>query len=81
MSTLLLLGTSACHLCEQADALLLPLNIAYTKVDIAEQEQWQEGYAIKIPVLFDTEQQHELCWPFTAEEIQDFVTNGYKHHE
>lgn len=81
MSELLLLGTSACHLCEQAEALLLPLNISFAKVDIAEQMQWQERYALKIPVLLDTRRQQELCWPFTVEDIHDFVTNDYKYHE
>ncbi len=69
MSSLLLLGTSACHLCEQAEALILQLNIPFTKIDIAEQEQWQEPYAIKIPVLLDLSSEKELCWPFDAEEI------------
>ncbi|MDC9728671.1 MAG: glutaredoxin family protein [Methyloprofundus sp.] len=63
----LLLGTEACHLCEQAEALLAPLNIKYSKIDIAEQEQWQAHYAIKIPVLLNTETNQELCWPFSAE--------------
>lgn len=73
MNKLLLLSTSACHLCEQAESLLLQLNIAYQKIDIAEQEQWQERYAIKIPVLLDTEEQQELCWPFSTEDILTFV--------
>ncbi len=73
MSKLILLGTSACHLCEQAEELLQQRDIAYQKIDIAEQEQWQERYAIKIPVLLNTEAQQELCWPFTTEDIQAFV--------
>jgi arsenate reductase-like glutaredoxin family protein len=47
VNQLLLLSTSACHLCEQAEALLLQLDITYQKIDIAEQEQWQERYANK----------------------------------
>ena len=66
----ILLGTSACHLCEQAEELLQQLDIVYEKIDIAEQEQWQEHYAIKIPVLINTQEQQELCWPFTIEDIQ-----------
>ena len=73
MSKLILLGTSACHLCEQAEDLLQHTHIAYQKIDIADQEQWQERYAIKIPVLLDTENQRELCWPFTIEDIQAFL--------
>jgi len=69
LSQLILLGTSACHLCEQAEALVVQLKIPFTKVDIAEQEQWQDRYAIKIPVLLDLESQEELCWPFSSEDI------------
>ena len=70
MRKLILLGTSACHLCDQAEDLLKNTNIAYQKIDIADQEQWQEQYAIKIPVLLDTENQQELCWPFSIEDIK-----------
>jgi len=63
----LLLSTEACHLCEQAEALLAPLGIMYSKIDIAEQEHWQEHYATKIPVLLNTETNQELCWPFNEE--------------
>ncbi|MBT4147292.1 MAG: hypothetical protein HOE45_10560, partial [Gammaproteobacteria bacterium] len=41
VNQLILLSTSACHLCEQAEALLQQLDITYQKIDIAEQEQWQ----------------------------------------
>ncbi len=74
-SRLILLGTSACHLCEQAEDLLIQANIDYQKIDIAEQEQWQARYAIKIPVLLNTQCQQELCWPFTIEDIHAFITD------
>ena len=70
---LILLGTSACHICDQAEDLLKNTNIAYQKIDIADQEQWQEQYAIKIPVLLNTEYSQELCWPFSIEDIQAFL--------
>ena len=73
MTKLVLLGTSACHLCEQAEDLLQQLNIVYQKIDIAEQEQWQDRYAIKIPVLINSEGEQELCWPFTIEDIQALI--------
>jgi glutaredoxin len=73
LSQLILLGTSACHLCEQAEALLEQLAVTYQKIDIAEQEQWQARYAIKIPVLLGVQTEQELCWPFTIEDIQRFI--------
>ena len=49
MRQLILFGTSGCHLCEQAVAIInicvqegLDLTIEY--IDIAEQEQWQEQW-------------------------------------
>lgn len=75
MSKFILLGTSACHLCEQAEELLNTKKVVYQKIDIAEQEQWQEKYAIKIPVLLNTECQQELCWPFTEEDIQALIAS------
>ncbi|RLA25798.1 MAG: glutaredoxin family protein [Gammaproteobacteria bacterium] len=73
-TALILLGTSACHLCEQAEALLNEADIAFQKIDIAEHEQWQERYAVKIPVLLNVELKQELCWPFIIEDIQALIT-------
>jgi len=72
----LLLSTEACHLCEQAEALLAPLAINYSKIDIAEEEQWQAHYATKIPVLLNTESNQELCWPFDEVMILGLVVNS-----
>lgn len=74
MTKLTLLGTSACHLCEQAEDLLQQLDVTYQKIDIAEQEQWQERYAIKIPVLLNMQNQKELCWPFDIDDIKALQT-------
>ena len=73
MQAFILLGTSACHLCEQADVLLIALNIDYQKIDIAEEEYWQADYAVKIPVFMHTKTQQALCWPFDSEQISLFV--------
>ena len=66
---LILFGTSACHLCETAHALLIPTLKNYPAcqlemIDIAEQMQWQEKYAIRIPVLYHPQSQRELGWFF-----------------
>lgn len=79
MRQLILFGTSGCHLCEQAVAIInicvqegLDLTIEY--IDIAEQEQWQEQYAIRIPVLYDPATKQELGWPFDQAALKFFVT-------
>jgi glutaredoxin len=75
---LILFGTSACHLCEQADESLHEILAHYPKIqleiiDIAEQTQWQEKYAIRIPVLFHPQSQQELGWPFDQVAIVKFI--------
>lgn len=74
MNKLLLLGTDACHLCEQAEIILKQSALSFELVDIAEQEQWQEKYALRIPVLYA--QEHAiLCWPFNVSDVQVFVAS------
>ncbi|MDO9140379.1 MAG: glutaredoxin family protein [Methylobacter sp.] len=75
---LILFGTSACHLCEQADIILHEclqdgVDWVVDAVDIAEQSQWQELYALRIPVLYDPETGRELGWPFDAALVKDFL--------
>lgn len=74
MIELILLGTSGCHLCEEAEQILAACeHINIENIDIAEQEQWQEKYAIRIPVLYHSETEKELGWPFSQEQAQVFI--------
>jgi hypothetical protein len=75
---LILFGTSACHLCEMAHELLIPPLKSYPQIqleliDIAEQSQWQEKYAIRIPVLLNPKTRQELGWPFDEVAIVKFI--------
>ncbi len=76
---LLLLGTQGCHLCDDAEEIVadaLGKQRAYievTKIDIAEQVQWQEKYAVRIPVLYHPESQMELGWPFNQDTLTKFL--------
>lgn len=70
----MLFGTSGCHLCEQAKVIVNACVPGGAEaVDIAEQEQWQELYAVRIPVLYDSETKQELGWPFDLAEVEDFI--------
>ncbi len=74
MTHLILFGTSGCHLCEQAEAIINACvldNVEY--VDIAEQDQWQERYEIRIPVLYHPESLKELGWPFEQADVEVFI--------
>lgn len=72
-----LYSTSACHLCEQAAAMvqawrdhgLAPL---VEEVDIADDDVLFERYGVRIPVLRRNDGE-ELGWPFSIEELGQFL--------
>lgn len=74
---LILLGTLGCHLCEEAEQLLATTidtnQTSIETIDIAEHQQWQEKYAVRIPVLYHSPSKKELGWPFTEPMIQKFI--------
>lgn len=74
--TLHLYGTSACHLCEQALAILeeasTQLPFSWIEIDIAENDQLMQRYGVKIPVL-QASTGAELCWPFGKADVLTFV--------
>jgi hypothetical protein len=73
----LFLGTSGCHLCEQVRGMLDDLKknvqVVVTEIDIAEDIQWQNDYALIIPVILHHETGRELGWPFTQDELYNFI--------
>ena len=78
MLQILLLGTSGCHLCEQAEqianeCLLGSNDVVIEIIDIAEQEQWQLLYSLRIPVLYHISTSKELGWPFDLMQVKQFI--------
>ena len=78
MIRLLLFGTFGCHLCEQAELIIINClannkELTIETIDIAEQEQWQEQYAIRIPVLCHPETKKDLGWPFNQTHVKEFI--------
>ena len=73
-----LFGTSACHLCEVAqamlDATLNPEFFQINKVDIADSDALIEQYGVRIPVLRRDADAHELNWPFDVERLIAFLS-------
>ena len=75
----ILFGTSGCHLCEQAQALLadsqesFSVDIAIELTDIIERQLWLDEYAVRIPVLLHPESRRELGWPFDRQSLINFV--------
>ncbi|MBX9753283.1 MAG: glutaredoxin family protein [Pseudomonadaceae bacterium] len=71
-----LFGTLGCHLCEVAEAVLLPFvehGLLVELVDIAESQASVDQYALRIPVLRRTDNGAELDWPFEAEQVVSFL--------
>lgn len=74
MKALLLYTTQGCHLCEQAETLLLPVleylnanllgGIVLQHVEISDSAELAEKYGIRIPVIRVEDQSEELGWPF-----------------
>lgn len=76
MSRFILYGTLGCHLCEEAEAMLIPLlssacSIEY--VDISESDQLVEQYGTLIPVLLRLHDSMELRWPFDSAQARAFL--------
>jgi hypothetical protein len=67
-----LYGTSACHLCEVAEALLNRQEAVFSKVDISESDTLFERYGLLIPVLHHPDGR-ELNWPFSEAQLSTFL--------
>jgi hypothetical protein len=69
--------TAQCHLCELAESLLvntpmqrpIPVNV----LDIAQSEQLVARYGTRIPVLRRSDTGNELDWPFTQDQLLNFL--------
>ncbi|MEG1040029.1 glutaredoxin family protein [Pseudomonas sp. NUPR-001] len=71
-----LYGTLGCHLCEVAEALLMPFvehGLLVELVDIAEDESMVERFGLLIPVLRRCDNGAQLNWPFDAEQVVAFL--------
>jgi hypothetical protein len=72
---LILYGTSACHLCDEALATVQPIATAFEmplhQVDIAGDESLEARYGVRIPILVFNRQ--ELGWPFDTTMVIAFL--------
>lgn len=73
MMRLILYGTTFCHLCEQAEAVLLAAEVSAEHVDIAQDDELLERYGTRIPVLRREDKGEELGWPFDASALRLFL--------
>nr|WP_288357624.1 glutaredoxin family protein [uncultured Pseudomonas sp.] len=71
-----LLGTLGCHLCDYAEAVLMPFvenGLLVELLDIADEPGLMERYALVIPVLRRMDTGAELHWPFEASQVAAFL--------
>ncbi|NWD82141.1 glutaredoxin family protein [Pseudomonas reactans] len=71
-----LFGTLGCHLCEIAEAEIMPLvehGLLVELVDITDPEDLTEAYGLRIPVLRRTDTGAELDWPFDSQQVVAFL--------
>lgn len=72
-----LFGTLGCHLCEIAEAEIMPLvfehGLLVELVDITDPADLTEVYGLRIPVLRRGDTGAELDWPFDTEQVMAFL--------
>ena len=75
MSELILYYTQFCHLCDEAETLLLAAGLdgSYEKTEIDNDPELLERYEIYIPVLKRSDNQQELFWPFDQLKLATFL--------
>ncbi|MBN2993246.1 glutaredoxin family protein [Pseudomonas cedrina subsp. fulgida] len=71
-----LFGTLGCHLCEIAEAEVMPLvehGLLVELVDITDPDDLTDVYGLRIPVLRRVDTGAELDWPFDTEQVVAFL--------
>ncbi|CAI8762542.1 MULTISPECIES: glutaredoxin family protein [Pseudomonas] len=71
-----LFGTLGCHLCEIAEAEIMPLverGLLVELVDITDPDDLTDAYGLRIPVLRRVDTGAELDWPFDADQVVAFL--------
>ena len=75
MRKLILYYTEFCHLCDEAETLMLAADLSgcYQKMEIDDDPELLARYEIYIPVLKRTDNQQELFWPFGQQDLAVFL--------
>ncbi len=73
MVDLYLYSTSHCHLCDKAETSLVSLtnkyDIRWSTIEITTDDELIEKYGAKIPVIKRVDNDSEISWPFTTQDI------------
>ncbi|HAW91334.1 MULTISPECIES: glutaredoxin family protein [unclassified Arsukibacterium] len=71
MAQYTLYSTWGCHLCQQAETLLVAAELDFQVIDIIDDEQLLQQFRVHIPVLAAGDKL--LYWPFDAESIASWL--------
>lgn len=76
MDSPVLYMTEACHLCEQAQQLVIEVTGRPAReVDIVDDDRLMDRYGVRIPVL-QTIDGRELGWPFDIAALRAFLNKA-----
>lgn len=80
MIQLRLYSTSHCHLCDEAEILLLTLtkqyDVHFTTIEISGSDELIEEYGTRIPVVRRLNDNAEFQWPFSLLELEQFILSS-----
>jgi hypothetical protein len=77
MQPMILYFQEDCHLCDDAEVLLLAGGYAgdYRKVDIESDLELLKTYGIHVPVLQRMDNGKQLFWPFDLDAVNGFLSD------
>jgi len=79
VAQLLMYSTLGCHLCEQAQRVVVAvLGQPIAECDIADDPALLARYEVRIPVLQRLDTGAELDWPFDVEDVRGLLNGGGK---
>lgn len=77
--------TLGCHLCEQAlelvrilqadNSVLVGQDIEVCEIDIADSEELMAEYGIRIPVIQLESVDADIGWPFTLDQLAEYLNS------
>jgi hypothetical protein len=62
-----------CHLCDQVAVMLRDMGIGWTAVEIDTDPELERKYDIHIPVLYRPDNGKELFFPFSEDQVEEFL--------
>ncbi|SEA20709.1 glutaredoxin family protein [Alkalimonas amylolytica] len=77
-----LYSTWGCHLCEQAEQMLLQAGLAgqYQVLDIVDDAHLFERYRVLIPVVACRDSKATLGWPFDQAQLTAWLQQQVQEH-